>query len=286
MTATLDFPRSTGMTDGAPPSGHCKVPEPLEGGTAAREEDPAIAEKTVQMAERLLRQALASMRTSERRQARRRAGLITDPAAKALSMTMTDRTIRSTDAGRTSHGWRSVLSRFGLPRGFSVPDRLLLWISAAASRVLPDLVLCLPGNMLCLQRIHRRNLPLPPCLDVLQRPGLLPVLQLEANELHLLRPDSFFEFRQKFLYGRPAVHHFGPVRNTKQQVKVIAHRAVREHLNAKQFRVGLNDFREKIPSRFIEKEFPSGDARDDMEDSSFGVWKGKRAGFGHGGQWG
>lgn len=69
------------------------------------------------------------------------AGLIADPEAKHLAMTMTDRIIRSQEPHRAAEGWRSLLSRFGLPVGFPFPDRLALLASWAGSWLLPETVM-------------------------------------------------------------------------------------------------------------------------------------------------
>ncbi|HWB01545.1 MAG TPA: bifunctional proline dehydrogenase/L-glutamate gamma-semialdehyde dehydrogenase [Verrucomicrobiales bacterium] len=103
--------------------------------------DAAIAQKAVALAEELLRRALAASRPEERQKAGQMSGLISDPAAKALTMAMTDRLIRSSDASRAARGWRAVLSRIGFPRGFAPLDRFLLRAGAAASRVLPKVVM-------------------------------------------------------------------------------------------------------------------------------------------------
>ena len=95
----------------------------------------------MELAAELLQAALAGMQPQERAQAQKMAGLIADPAARSLSMAMTDRLIRSTDAPRSARGWRAVLRRFGLPRGFRIMDSVLLWLGAAASRIFPDTVM-------------------------------------------------------------------------------------------------------------------------------------------------
>lgn len=69
------------------------------------------------------------------------AGLIADPDAKRLAMAMTDRVIRSQEPHRAAEGWRSLLSRFGLPVGFPLRDRLALLASQAGSWLLPEVVM-------------------------------------------------------------------------------------------------------------------------------------------------
>ncbi|HEX2750160.1 MAG TPA: bifunctional proline dehydrogenase/L-glutamate gamma-semialdehyde dehydrogenase, partial [Verrucomicrobiales bacterium] len=103
--------------------------------------DTLTAQKAVALADELLRRALEASLPEEREKARQMSGLISDPAAKALTMAMTDRLIRSEDAPRAAAGWRAVLSRFGLPRGFPLLDRALLWLGATASNLLPGVVM-------------------------------------------------------------------------------------------------------------------------------------------------
>ncbi len=108
---------------------------------SANVEDDEIVAETIALAETLLQQALQAMRPEEKAQAKQMSGLIADPAAKGLSMAMTDRLIRSANPKRTADGWRHLLSRFGLPRGFSFVDRAMLKVGAMASQVLPGLVM-------------------------------------------------------------------------------------------------------------------------------------------------
>jgi RHH-type proline utilization regulon transcriptional repressor/proline dehydrogenase/delta 1-pyrroline-5-carboxylate dehydrogenase len=108
---------------------------------ATRNRERELALATMALAENLLHAALEQRTAKESAQAGRMTGLISDPAAKALSMAMTDRIIRSADAGRAAKGWRAVLSRFGVPRGFGWLDRAMLRTGAFASHILPRTVM-------------------------------------------------------------------------------------------------------------------------------------------------
>jgi RHH-type transcriptional regulator, proline utilization regulon repressor / proline dehydrogenase / delta 1-pyrroline-5-carboxylate dehydrogenase len=110
--------------------------------------DAALADKAAALAEELLRRALESVQPQELKKSRQMAGLIADSAAKGLSMAMTDRLIRTSNASRAAAAWRSILSRFGFPRGFSFRDRLLLRAGAAASRFSPEAVMNAVRNRL------------------------------------------------------------------------------------------------------------------------------------------
>ncbi len=100
-----------------------------------------IETATIELAETILRLALGQRNPAETAQANRVAGLISDPAAKRLSMAMTDRLIRSSSAVRASLCYRNLLSRFGIPQGFKWLDRAMLIAGGIASRMAPSLVL-------------------------------------------------------------------------------------------------------------------------------------------------
>lgn len=95
----------------------------------------------VELAEDLLNAANEQRTKEELAQAMRMTGLISDSATKALSMAMTDRLIRSSDAKRAAGSWRAVLFRFGVPLGFGWMDRVMLRMGALASRAFPRIVM-------------------------------------------------------------------------------------------------------------------------------------------------
>lgn len=107
----------------------------------AASSDDALAQQAVTCAEALLRAALMQMHGVEKSRAQRIAGLIADPATKALSIAMTDRLFRSADPKRAAKGWRAIVSGFDFPRGFSWLDRAMLRTGAAASRILPGVAM-------------------------------------------------------------------------------------------------------------------------------------------------
>lgn len=118
-----------------------KGDDPLHGTAPAPETLDPVAARAVELAAQLLRQALLARTPAETARSRRMAGLIADPAAKALSMAMTDRLIRSSDPVRAAGEWRAILRRFGLPQGFGWADRALMRLGAAGSRLVPGLVM-------------------------------------------------------------------------------------------------------------------------------------------------
>ncbi len=119
------------------------LPQPKTASLPTPSEEPIdeISARAVAVAEELLRAALKAEKPSEAARARQVAALIGDPAAKGLSMAMTDRLTRSTDAARAAKGWRGLLARFGYPRGFGWFDRALLRLGAFVSRIVPEVVM-------------------------------------------------------------------------------------------------------------------------------------------------
>ena len=105
------------------------------------ETDSEPAEEAVQLAEELLRSALRQTSFAEAARMKRVNGMIDDPAAKNLSLLMTDRLGRSDDYPRVARSWRRLLDRFELGDGFSLGDRCLLKLAAFASRFFPGLVM-------------------------------------------------------------------------------------------------------------------------------------------------
>ena len=114
---------------------------PDDRGSAALAPDDLLARQAVALAEELLRAALDQRRPAEKSRARQIAGLIADPAAKALGIAMTDQLFRSADPCRAAEGWRAIVSRFADLRGFSWRDRAMLRVGSMASRILPGVVM-------------------------------------------------------------------------------------------------------------------------------------------------
>lgn len=99
------------------------------------------AEDAVQLAESLLIEANAQLDEAESCRMERVANLIGHPRSKALSMVMTDRLFRSNLASRSAGGWRNILCRIGVGRGFAFFDRVLLRLGAFGSRFFPSLTM-------------------------------------------------------------------------------------------------------------------------------------------------
>ena len=116
------------------------------------------AEKAVQLAETLLRDSLAGSSSAEESRMNRMAALIEHPNAKWLSLLMTDRIGRSSNAERTARAWRAMTKRFGIGDGFSAVDRFLIRLGCFASRFVPGLVIPAVQNRL---RAESRDVILP-----------------------------------------------------------------------------------------------------------------------------
>ncbi|HEX5789614.1 MAG TPA: bifunctional proline dehydrogenase/L-glutamate gamma-semialdehyde dehydrogenase, partial [Luteolibacter sp.] len=100
-----------------------------------------IPQAAIVRATALLETSLKSMTRKESSRIRRVARLIQDPAAKTLSMVLTDRLFRSRNAARASAGFRHSLQDFGATHGFSWIDRMALKLASAASHLVPSIVL-------------------------------------------------------------------------------------------------------------------------------------------------
>ncbi len=97
-------------------------------------------EAAVVLAGNLLRQSLNETSAAEAAQMERVANMIGHPAAKSLSLTMTDRMHRSNDSSRVARMFRRLVDRYGSSTGFSLLDRVLLNLGSIGSRILPGVV--------------------------------------------------------------------------------------------------------------------------------------------------
>ncbi|MCC9609626.1 bifunctional proline dehydrogenase/L-glutamate gamma-semialdehyde dehydrogenase [Blastopirellula sp. JC732] len=103
--------------------------------------DTTIANRTVDLAKRLLVAANQNIRANEKKQSEQLARMMNDAAGKAFTMAMVDETFRSAKPAVQARRWRGLLRDFGLPQYFSWTDRLLLRIASAASIVAPQIVM-------------------------------------------------------------------------------------------------------------------------------------------------
>ncbi len=101
--------------------------------------DPA--HEAVRLAATWLQESLLETSPSESAAMKRISRMIRHPSAKKLSLAMTDRIDRSTDAARVAHVWIGLLDRFGTSSGFSIGDQMMLDLGKYWSGVFPGLVI-------------------------------------------------------------------------------------------------------------------------------------------------
>lgn len=98
------------------------------------------AEAAVELAERILRDAIAAQTEPERRYAAKIAGMMNDPAGKKLTMLMPDQAFRSENPERVAAQVRYLTAQYGIPAYMPWTDQLALWAGNMAGRVLPNFV--------------------------------------------------------------------------------------------------------------------------------------------------
>ena len=108
---------------------------------AAGGSDKEICERATALAERLLESAVAQQTKAEHTEAAKLGRLMEDKTGKAFTFAMVDEVFRSHDPSLSAKRWRELLRVFGVPRYLSFADRFLLFVSGAASRVLPGVVM-------------------------------------------------------------------------------------------------------------------------------------------------
>jgi RHH-type proline utilization regulon transcriptional repressor/proline dehydrogenase/delta 1-pyrroline-5-carboxylate dehydrogenase len=99
-----------------------------------------LADRAVELAESLLREARAQQTPDERAQARKLAGMLADPAGKALVIALVDQAFRSARPARIADQLAYLLERHGVPRHVDWWERAALLLGGAMARYLPSLV--------------------------------------------------------------------------------------------------------------------------------------------------
>ncbi len=89
----------------------------------------------------LLRLSIASTTRRERRQQRRMAALVQDPALRSLTFLLTDEVLRFADDRRAASRFRSIVADLGAPPALGFVDRVLLRTGAVLSSYVPRLVM-------------------------------------------------------------------------------------------------------------------------------------------------
>ncbi|PQO44969.1 bifunctional proline dehydrogenase/L-glutamate gamma-semialdehyde dehydrogenase [Blastopirellula marina] len=120
---------------------HFHKSPPTESSPSREAFDEVIANRTIELAKRLLTAANQNIRKSEKTQSEQLARMMNDAAGKAFTMAMVDETFRSAKPAIQARRWRGLLRKFGLPQYFAWTDRLLLRIASFASVVAPQIVM-------------------------------------------------------------------------------------------------------------------------------------------------
>jgi RHH-type proline utilization regulon transcriptional repressor/proline dehydrogenase/delta 1-pyrroline-5-carboxylate dehydrogenase len=105
--------------------------------------DPATAERAqraVELAEALLREARAQQTPAERAQARKLARMMADPHGKELTIALADQAFRSRRPQRIADQLAFLLERHGVPRYMDWWERVALLLGGAMAHYLPSLV--------------------------------------------------------------------------------------------------------------------------------------------------
>jgi RHH-type proline utilization regulon transcriptional repressor/proline dehydrogenase/delta 1-pyrroline-5-carboxylate dehydrogenase len=99
-----------------------------------------LAERAVELAEALLREARTGQTPDERAQARKLADMMADPAGKELTIALADQAFRSARPARIADQLAYLLERYGVPRYVDWWERAALVLGAAMAHYLPSLV--------------------------------------------------------------------------------------------------------------------------------------------------
>ncbi len=103
--------------------------------------DSDLCERVIFLAERLLTTATRQQTRAERAQAGKLGRLMNDPSGKAFTFAMVDEVFRSSDPATEARRWRRLIHSLGVPNYPPLMDRLMICAGAAASRVLPNMVM-------------------------------------------------------------------------------------------------------------------------------------------------
>ena len=99
-----------------------------------------LADRAVELAEALLREARAQQTADERAQARKLARMIADPHGKELTIALADQAFRSHRPERIADQLAYLLERYGVPQYMDWWERVGLLLGGAMAHYLPSLV--------------------------------------------------------------------------------------------------------------------------------------------------
>ncbi|HEX6211254.1 MAG TPA: proline dehydrogenase family protein [Methylomirabilota bacterium] len=99
-----------------------------------------LAQRAVELAEALLREARAQQTAEERAQARKLARMMVDPHGKELTIALADQAFRSHRPERIADQLAYLLERYGVPQYMDWWERVALVLGGAMAHYLPSLV--------------------------------------------------------------------------------------------------------------------------------------------------
>src|SRR5882762_6261789 len=99
-----------------------------------------LADRAVELAEALLREARAQQTADERAQARKLARMMEDPHGKELTIALADQAFRSHRPERIADQLAHLLERYGVPQYMDWWERVALLLGGAMAHYLPSLV--------------------------------------------------------------------------------------------------------------------------------------------------
>ncbi len=103
--------------------------------------ETSIEKRAIALAECLLSASNAEQTAREKRDAAQMSRMMNDAAGKRFTFAMADQTFRSNDPGVRARRWCRLVSEYGAPGYLSPVDRTLMRVGAAASTVVPGIVM-------------------------------------------------------------------------------------------------------------------------------------------------
>ena len=100
----------------------------------------SLAQRAVELAEALLREARAGQTLEERDQAHKLARMMADPRGKGLTIALADQAFRSRRSARVADQLAYLLERYGVPAYMDWWERVALLLGGAMAHYLPSLV--------------------------------------------------------------------------------------------------------------------------------------------------
>lgn len=103
--------------------------------------ESSLAERAVQLAETLLREAAADATLAERWQAWKLSRMMEDPQGKLTTLLLTDQVFRFPTDAQKAQRLRDIVEEYGAPEYLPIWEQAMMNIGAAASRLAPEIVM-------------------------------------------------------------------------------------------------------------------------------------------------